>query len=62
MTRKGFSCKEEMERCTVKPTKSTLMAWTVLFVNTLVVHAETTNDRMDWFRDAKFGMFMKATV
>jgi len=47
-----------MERCTMKLTKLTLMAWIVLFVNNLVVYAETTNDRMDWFRDAKFGMFI----
>lgn len=49
-----------MERYTVKLTRLTLMAWIVivLFVNTLVVYAETTNDRMDWFRDAKFGMFI----
>lgn len=42
----------------MKPTQLTLMAGIVLFGNTLVVHGETTNDRMDWFRDAKFGMFI----
>ena len=44
----------------MKLTKSVFLAWVafVLLVNTCVVCAETTNDRMDWFRDAKFGMFV----
>jgi len=44
----------------MKFTKLALLAWVVivLLVNTCVVYAENTNDRMDWFRDAKFGMFI----
>ena len=49
-----------MERYTVKLTKATLKARIVilLLVNACVAYAETTNDRMDWFRNAKFGMFI----
>ncbi|MFC1760845.1 alpha-L-fucosidase [Planctomycetota bacterium] len=37
-----------------------LITWMmmVLLANTCGVYAETANDRMDWFRDAKFGMFV----
>ena len=44
----------EMERNTVKLTNLALLAWIVivLLVNICVVYAETTYDRMDWFRDA----------
>ena len=44
----------------MKLTKSVLLAWVafVLLVNTCVVCAETMNGRMDWFRKAKFGMFI----
>jgi len=50
----------DKERNIMKLTKSVLLAWVafVLLVNTCVVYAETTNGRMDWFREAKFGMFI----
>lgn len=40
--------------------KSFLLGWVgvMLFVNVYTVHAESTNERMDWFRGAKFGMFI----
>jgi len=45
---------------TMKITGSALLAWVViaLLVNNSAVHAEPTVDRMEWFRDAKFGMFI----
>lgn len=45
---------------TMKITDLALLAWVVivLLANNSAVHAETTVDRMDWFRDAKFGMFV----
>ena len=44
----------------MKLAKSVLLPWAVLalLVNTCVVHADATADRMQWFQDAKFGMFI----
>ena len=45
---------------TMKIRELALLVWVVmvLLVNKNELHAETTVDRMDWFRDAKFGMFI----
>ncbi|MFC1760867.1 hypothetical protein ACFL6U_02170 [Planctomycetota bacterium] len=44
----------------MKLTKSVLLAGTVLvlLVNTCVVYADAVAEQMQWFKDAKFGMFI----
>lgn len=42
----------------MKLTKLILFSFILLFVNSPVVYAETTNERMQWFQDSKFGMFI----